>query len=262
VFALVAFPLRKDGCQLHQWQRCGKQQASSNLRHRACTLAASCIRSTSSCLTAAGGTADLFARQFDERLGVALRIAVVVENKAGASGVIGTEMVAPAAPDGYTLLFATSATQVIAAHAMDKLPYDPLRDVTPLINLGYATSVVVVDPALPVHTLAELIAYARARPGRGRAGSTTRRRAQARRITSTPRYSRRCRLRPGAHPLSRHGGRPSRTLSGEVQLMVGAITSALPYIEAGKLRAVVMLHSRRGTRSQRRSRNVNALIAL
>jgi tripartite-type tricarboxylate transporter receptor subunit TctC len=192
--------------------------------------------------TAPGGAADLIAREFGEQLGIALHTAVVVENKVGASGVIGTELVAHAAPDGYTLLLATSATHVIAAHAIDKLPYDPLRDFTPIINLGYATSVVVVNPALPVHTLAELIAYARARPGRlNYASSGT---GSANHI-DTEVFAALVGI-DLVHIAYRGTADGYRALlSGEVQVMVGAITSALSYIEAGKLRALAVLLDRR-----------------
>jgi tripartite-type tricarboxylate transporter receptor subunit TctC len=98
--------------------------------------------------TASGGAADLVARQVGERLGRALRTTVVVENKPGASGVIGSELVAHGVPDGLTLLFVTSATQVINAYAIGRLSYDPLRDFTPIIDIGYLTSVVVVGHRL------------------------------------------------------------------------------------------------------------------
>jgi tripartite-type tricarboxylate transporter receptor subunit TctC len=113
---------------------------------------------------APGGASDLVVRQVGEQLGIALHTAVVIENKPRASGVIGNELAAHAAPDGYTLLFASSATHIIAAQAIAKLSYDPLRAFEPIINIGYLTSVVVVNPALPVHTVSELVAYARARP--------------------------------------------------------------------------------------------------
>ena len=191
---------------------------------------------------APGGASDLVARQVGEQLGIALRTAVVVENKPGASGVIGNELAAHAAPDGYTLLFATSATHVIAAHAIDKLPFDPLKDFTPIINLGYATSVVVVNPALPVKTLAELVAYARARPGGLNYASSG---AGSANHIDTEVIAALAGIDLVHVPYRGTADGYRALLAGEVQLMVGAITSALPYIEAGKLRALVVLVDRR-----------------
>ncbi len=192
--------------------------------------------------TASGGAADLVARQVGERLGHALRNTVVVENKPGASGVIGSELVAHAAPDGYTLLFATSATQVINAYAIGKLPYDPVRDFAPIINLGYVTSVVVVNPALPVHTIAELIAYARARPGTlNYASSGT---GSANHI-DTEVFAALAGIHLVHIPYRGTADGYRALLRNEVQLMFGSITSALPYIRAGTLRALAVLVDRR-----------------
>jgi tripartite-type tricarboxylate transporter receptor subunit TctC len=90
---------------------------------------------------------------------------VVVENRAGAGGTIGTDLVAKAQPDGYTLLLATLATNAIAPAVYPKLPYDPVRDFTPITPLAGTVSAIAINPAIPVQTLAEFIAYARARPG-------------------------------------------------------------------------------------------------
>jgi tripartite-type tricarboxylate transporter receptor subunit TctC len=116
--------------------------------------------------TAPNGAGDALARELGNHLESALRVPVVIENRPGASGIIGNDYVAHAAPDGYTLLFATSATHIISAQVIANLSYDPLRDFTPVVNAGYATSVIVVNATLPVNTLAEFIDYARARPGR------------------------------------------------------------------------------------------------
>lgn len=192
--------------------------------------------------TASGGAADLVARQVGERLGRALGTTVVVENKPGASGLIGSDLVAHAAPDGLTLLFATSATQVINAYAIGRLPYDPLRDFTPIINLGYLTSVVVVSPALPVHTIAELIAYARARPGvLNYASSGT---GSANHI-DTEIFAALAGINLVHVPYRGTADGYRALLRNEVQIMLGSITSALPYIRAGTLRALAVLVDRR-----------------
>ncbi len=138
--------------------------------------------------SARGGAGDSIARLLAERLGSVLRAPVIVENRPGASGLVGNEYVMRAPPDGYTLLFATSATHVITAFTMDRLPYDPQRDFMPVINAAYATS---------CHGRRELASgrhaprlHRRAR-ARARGSSTTLHPASGRRITSTPRRSRR-----------------------------------------------------------------------
>jgi tripartite-type tricarboxylate transporter receptor subunit TctC len=188
--------------------------------------------------TAPGGLGDILARQVGERLGSTLRTPVVVDNRPGGSGVIGNELAARAAPDGYTLLFATSATHIIGAHAIGKLTYDPLRDFTPIINVGYATSVVVVNSALPVHTLAELISYARARPGQLNYASSG---AGSANHIDTEVFAALAGIELLHVPYHGTADGYRALLANEVQLMFGAITSALPYVQAGKLRALVVL---------------------
>jgi tripartite-type tricarboxylate transporter receptor subunit TctC len=114
----------------------------------------------------AGGITDVIGRAFAQRLSEALGQQAVVENRpGGASGQIGTELVARAAPDGHTLLVTADASFVTAPHTYSKLPYDPLVDLVPITALGVSPQALVVHPSLPVSTLAELIDYARKRPG-------------------------------------------------------------------------------------------------
>jgi tripartite-type tricarboxylate transporter receptor subunit TctC len=114
----------------------------------------------------AGGITDVIGRAFAQRLSEALGQQAVVENRpGGASGQIGTEFVARAAPDGHTLLVTADASFVTAPHTYSKLPYDPLVDLVPITALGVSPQALVVHPSLPVSTLAELIDYARKRPG-------------------------------------------------------------------------------------------------
>jgi len=192
--------------------------------------------------SAPAGAGDIFAREFGDRLARALRVPVVIENKPGGSGVIGNELAARAAPDGYTLLFATSATHVIAAHALGRLSYDPLRDFTPIINLGYATSVVVVNPKLPVTTLGELIAYAKARPRQLNYASSG---AGSANHIDTEVFAELADIELVHVPYRGTADGYRALLANEVQLMFGAITSALPYVRSGKLRALVVLVDKR-----------------
>jgi tripartite-type tricarboxylate transporter receptor subunit TctC len=113
---------------------------------------------------APGGTVDLL-RVFAERTEATLGVAVVVDDRPGANGIIGNELAKRAAPDGYTLLAASTSTHAITPQVAANLPYDPLRDFVPVVNIAYQTKVVLVSNALGVGTVGELAALARSRPG-------------------------------------------------------------------------------------------------
>lgn len=113
---------------------------------------------------APGGTIDFSARLIAEPLSRALGQPVIVDNKPGASGNIGNQFVAKAKPDGHTLLVAYSGYQVVNPHLFTKAGWDPIKDFAPVAMLTRAPQVIVVRPDLPVNTLAELIAYAKAHP--------------------------------------------------------------------------------------------------
>jgi tripartite-type tricarboxylate transporter receptor subunit TctC len=112
-----------------------------------------------------GGTNDNIARIVAKHLAVRLGQAVVVENKPGAGGTMGAADVAHAAPDGYTLLNASVGNLAIAPQLL-RVQFDPFKDLTPVAHLAGSRSVIAVNPALPIHSIAELIAYARAHPGK------------------------------------------------------------------------------------------------
>jgi tripartite-type tricarboxylate transporter receptor subunit TctC len=112
-----------------------------------------------------GSTTDLVGRILAHRLTEAVGQQVIVDNRAGAGGVVGTEAVARALPDGYTLLMGTIGTHAINASLYKQLPYDPVADFAPVAQFGTAPNVLVVHPALPVQTLAELVEHAKRRPG-------------------------------------------------------------------------------------------------
>jgi len=110
-------------------------------------------------------TADVLARVLGQKLGARLGQQFVVENRAGASGNIGAELIAKAAPDGYTVGIVTSSTQAVAVTLSASLPYDPIRDFTPVVLIASSPYALVVYPGLPVNSVAELIALARRKPG-------------------------------------------------------------------------------------------------
>ena len=106
---------------------------------------------------ATGGSQDTLSREIARRLAEALKQAVVVENRAGANGIVGTEMVAKAAPDGYTLLIGGTGTMAINQSLYSKLSYDPVKAFVPVAMFGYSTSVLVVHTSVTAKTIGELI---------------------------------------------------------------------------------------------------------
>src|SRR3954464_9838024 len=119
-----------------------------------------------------GPALDLVARQVGGKIAVPLGQTVVIENRTGANGAIGSNGVARSAPDGYTLLAATAGTHVTAVHLMKSLPYDPIKDFTPIIAAVEPVTCLAVNAALPVNSVAELVDYAKRHPGELSFGSS------------------------------------------------------------------------------------------
>lgn len=119
-----------------------------------------------------GPALDLVARLVANKLGDALGTTVVVENRTGANGTLGSNAVARAAPDGAMLLITTASTHVTAVHLMKNLPYDPIKDFSPIVAAVEPVTCLVVNGALPVNSVAELVVYAKARPGELSFGSS------------------------------------------------------------------------------------------
>ncbi len=114
----------------------------------------------------AGGATDLFARVLSQKLGEKLGQSVVVENRPGAGGTLGSDLVAKAAADGYTLLLATSSTHTIGPNLNPRIPYDAVRDFTPIAHVGNAPSIMLVPNSSPAKTVREWIDHAKKNPGR------------------------------------------------------------------------------------------------
>ena len=178
-----------------------------------------------------GGGNDIIARFFSARLTGRLGQQMVIDNRGGASGIIGTEIVARAAPDGYTLLF-TSLTHSMN-EAIHKLPYDTLNSFVPVSLLGRGTNVLVVNPALPARTLPELIALAKSKPGQINYASTG--------VAGMHHFGGEMFKRAAGIDVTHvpfKGGGPAiiAVMAGEVEMMFSTLPLALPYIRAGKLR--------------------------
>ena len=134
-----------------------------------------------------GGGTDIFARMLGAKLGEVLGQQMVIENRAGAAGVLGAEAAAKAPPDGYTLVVGQASNLAINPHMMSKLPYDPVKDFAPITLIATSPSLLVVHPSLPVRSIKDLVALA------GRARSTMRRPATGARAIWRRSISRRSR---------------------------------------------------------------------
>jgi tripartite-type tricarboxylate transporter receptor subunit TctC len=118
------------------------------------------------------GGADIVSRILSQRLGAALGQAVIIDNRPGGGTIIGAEMAAHAKPDGYTLFSGITGTMAINPSMYKHLPYDPVKDFTPVAMIAVGSNVLVVNPSLPVHNVSELIAYAKKQPGKLNFGSS------------------------------------------------------------------------------------------
>jgi tripartite-type tricarboxylate transporter receptor subunit TctC len=182
---------------------------------------------------APGGIADFAARSVSPRLADALGVPVVVENRAGAGGIIGAELVAKSAPDGYTLLV-TSISHTINPSVVKNLPFDTQRDFAPVMLIADAPNILVVHPSVPASSLAELIALARSRPGQLNYASSG--------IgTSTHLCGELFKTMTGVDlqhvPYKGGGPAVADLLGGQVQLMFATLPTVLEHVRAGKLRA-------------------------
>ena len=182
-----------------------------------------------------GGGSEAFARSIAVKLTQLWGQQVLIDNRGGAGGTIGSYLVVKSPPDGYTLLMGLNGTHGMAQSLYRKLPYDTIRDFTPITMVGIGPNILTVHPSVPVKSVKELIALARAKPGQLNYGSPG---------NGTPPhlqmevFNRLARVKMTHVPYK--GGGPANValLSGEVQLAFTAVTVGLPYVEAGKLRAL------------------------
>ncbi len=188
-----------------------------------------------------GGPADVLGRLYAEKLSAAWSQPVIVENRAGAAGNIGSDMTAKAAPDGYTLLLIASS-HVINSALYDKLPYDPIKDFTPISQVAYYSLVLVAHPSVPAQSLSELVALAKAQPGKLALVSAG---------NGTPTHLTAELFRTAAQIDFLHvpykGAAPATNdlLAGQGQLMFNNPVSALPHVTAGKLKALAVTGTQR-----------------
>jgi len=190
----------------------------------------------------AGGPADIFGRLLAQGMGAKLGQAVVVENVGGLGGVVGVDRAAKSAPDGYTLGLNSASTVSIAPYSVAKMPYDPNKDLALITTVVRVPEVLAVNPVLPVNTLAELIAYAKANPGKvnyGSAGSGS--------ITHLAGELLKVEAGIDIVHVPYKGAAPAVTdlLSGQVQMGIFDVPVLLSHIRAGKLKALAITSAKR-----------------
>jgi len=188
-----------------------------------------------------GGNADIIARAVAQKLGEALRQQVIVDNRGGAGGIVGCEVVAHATPDGYTLLLVSSAFGVTPS-LQKRLPYDPVASFSPITLVAFSPNILVVHPAVPARTVKEIVELARARPGQlnfgssGSGGSTH---------LAGELFKHLAHIDMVHVPYKGAAAALIDVIAGNVQLMFASMPSAIGHVRAGKLRGIAVTSAKR-----------------
>jgi len=184
---------------------------------------------------APAGVTDTSARVLADKLSRVMGQQVLVDNRPGASGNIGTQQVAASSPDGYTLLLAFDGTMVINPFVFPKIPFDTLRDFAPVTKMGDAALLLVVHPSVPAKNLAELVAYSKANPGKlsfghsGTGGTTH---------VAGELLKQRTGLDMTSIPYKSGGQAVADCIGGQVPIVYSAVAGAQAYIKSGRLNAI------------------------
>ena len=190
----------------------------------------------------AGGGQDLVVRALAPRMGEALGQTVIVDNRPGAATMVGAELAAKSPPDGYTVFNGSNTTLAINPNLYSKVPYDPIKDFVAVTQIASLPNLLVVHPSLPVRTVKDLATLARNRPGQLNYGSSG---------TGTPAQLAGVMFGDEAHAKLVHvpyrGSSQALTalISGETQMMFGSMTSTLPFVKSGRLRAIAVTGAKR-----------------
>ena len=191
---------------------------------------------------APGGSTDILARMLSEQLTRSLGQPVIVENKPGASGNIGSNVVAKAKPDGYSFLVGSMSTHAMNGALYAQMPFKPVDDFTPIAMLAFVTNTMVTHPSVPAKSVAELIAYAKANPGKlnyasAGPGSTNH--------LSAAMLEKAAGIKMTHIPYK--GGAPAvlDTVAGQTQVFFSAGTQTLPHVKSGKLNLLAVTESKR-----------------
>ncbi|OZI18557.1 ABC transporter substrate-binding protein [Bordetella genomosp. 9] len=191
---------------------------------------------------AAGGSTDILARLLAQHMSTSFGQSVVVENRSGASGNIGSAFVARSKPDGYTLLIGSMSTHTMNQALYATMPFDGVKDFSPIAELALVTNTMVINPEVPAKNVAEFIAYAKAHPGAvayasAGAGSTNH--------LSAALFQKATGVQMVHIPY--RGGAPAvlDTVAGRTQLLFSAGTQTLPHVKSGKLRLLAVTEDKR-----------------
>jgi len=186
---------------------------------------------------APGGGTDFFARLIGQKLAEALGVSVVTDNRPGAGGVIGADVVAKSPPDGYTLLMSSPSPLVVSPHLLKSMPYDPQKDLAPVIWVAAVPALMAVHPSVPAKTVAEFIRFAKSRPGEltysssGNGGTGHLAGALFDLGAGTKMIH---------VPYKGTGPATTALLAGEVTLSFGETIALLPHVKSGRLRALAV----------------------
>jgi tripartite-type tricarboxylate transporter receptor subunit TctC len=191
---------------------------------------------------APGGPSDLLARIAGQKMTEAWGQQVVVDNRAGANGIVGCEIVAKSPPDGHTLVMGTTGTHGINASLYPRLPYDTVNDFAPIARVGVSNYVLVAHPSLPVRNVKELVKLAQSRPSEitwSSGGAVSQLAAEL--------FKRSAGIDVVVVPYKGNALAVAATLSGEVSLIFGGIAQSAPLIKAGRLKAIAVSGLRRSS---------------
>jgi len=189
-----------------------------------------------------GGSTDIVARIVAQKLGERLGQSIVIENRGGAGGTIGTALIAKSAPDGYNLSVASTSTHVVAPGVYPKLDYDPVKDFAPVGLMAISPYLLVVNTSVPAKSVQELVALARAQPGKlnyasAGIGSTTHLAMEMLKAAS------------GTYmlhiPYNGNGPAGTAVVGGQVEILFGSLPSLLPHARSGRVRALAVGTPRR-----------------
>jgi tripartite-type tricarboxylate transporter receptor subunit TctC len=194
--------------------------------------------------SAPGGSADFIARTFTQKITESWRQQAIVDNRPGGTGTIGVQLAAKAAPDGYTVLLAAASTFATAPSLTPKLPYDPVKDFSPVTLVVISPNMLTAHPSVPAQSLSDLIQLAKAKPGQITFASPG--------VGSLSHMAGELLMRAAGikmlHVPYKGGGLAvSDLLGGQVQLLFGSISTSVPLVRTGKLRALVVTSSKRAS---------------
>jgi tripartite-type tricarboxylate transporter receptor subunit TctC len=190
----------------------------------------------------AGGPSDIVARIVAQQLTERMGQSFVVENRAGATGTIGAEIVAKSPPDGYSLYLASQTTHAVAPYMYSKIPYDPIKDFATVVRVAHNPLLMVVNPSFPVTSITELIALARARPGQINFATGG--------IGSSPHMSMelfKSMTRIDMVPVHYKGDGAAiiDVVGGQVPMLTSSMSALMPYVKSGKMRGIAVTSMKR-----------------